>query len=167
MWLIAALMLAALLWRGPVLSRLASNLGAVGQSQAELAEYRWPHWPIQDEVRRAVDLTRPVAAYRRALALDPGNPTANRRLGMIELALGRYGDALPHLEAAYRSEPGSETTRQLLGEAYLANGRLEEGRALWATVGNKQSQLQARAWWYGHIGDVERAEWMKEAAGDR
>jgi len=154
----------ALVWRAPLLSRVASNLGTVQQSQVELAEYTWPQWPIQDEVRRHKDLGPAVARFRLALGLDAGNATANRRLGQIELSLGRYEAALQHLQVAYTAEPWNRTTQQLLGEAYLANGRLEEGRALWAGVSNEQAQLDIRVWWYGHIGEKERAAWMRQAA---
>jgi hypothetical protein len=154
----------ALIWRRPVLSTIYSNLGAVHQHRAELSGYTWPEWPIQDAVRRAVDLSRPIAEFRTALGLDPRNATANRRLGMIELSLGQYGSAVPHLEAAYAAEPGSATTRQLLGEAYLANGRLADGRTLWSTLPDAQGQLAARAFWYGYLGDNERAQWMQDAA---
>jgi tetratricopeptide (TPR) repeat protein len=154
----------AVLWRTPLLSRVDSNLAAVRQSQAELSDYTWPEWPIQDELRRQVDLGPVVALYERALAFDPGNASANRRLGQIELSLGRYAAALSHLETAGAAEPGNQTTRQLLGEAYLANGRLDEGRALWRGVSNEQLQLDIRVWWYDYIGDKERAEWMRQAA---
>ena len=157
----------ALVWRGPVLSRLYSNLGAVHQSRMELRTYQWPEHPVQDAVRREVDLGRPVADFERALALDPGNPSANRRLGQIELSLGEYEDALAHLQAAHMTEPGSGTTRQLLGEALVANGRLAEGAALWATVRNSEGQLRKRVFWYRHIGDAQRAVWMEQAASGR
>jgi hypothetical protein len=170
-WLLPAGLIAlvglAILLRGPVLSRFSSNLGAIQQSRAELGIYAWPDWPIQDEVRRQVDLNHPVARFERALAFDPGNPSANRRLGMIELSLGQYGSALAHLEAAYAAEPRSVTTRQLYGEALIANGKLEEGQELWEDVNTEQGQLQARIFWYEHIGDQERAQMMRQAAGDR
>jgi len=162
-----ALVVMIVIFRGPLTSQLYSNMGAVLQSQAELGVYSWPEWPIQDEVRRQVDLQQTMAAFERALALDPSNPTANRRLGMIELSRGDYQAALVHLEAAYAAEPWSQTTRQLLGEACIANGRLEEGRALWHGVSNREGQLAIRAWWYGHIGEKERAEWMQQAAASR
>jgi len=168
MWLFPAgaivLLVLVLVRRDPLLSLLYSNLGAVRQSQAELGVYSWPEWPIQDAVRREIDLGQSITDFERALEYDPGNPTANRRLGMIELSLGEYEDALVHLEAAYAAEPGSVTNRQLLGEALLVNGRLEEGRALWAGLSNEQDQLNQRIFWYEHIGDVERAEWLRQAA---
>jgi tetratricopeptide (TPR) repeat protein len=157
----------ALVWRGPLTSRIYSNLGAVHQSQAELSIYSWPEWPLQDAVRQAVDLSRPIAEFERALVLDPTNATANRRLGMIELSLAQYEQALGHLEAAYASEPGNTTTLELLGEALITNGRLDEGKALWAGVPNEQHQLSARVFWYQYIGDAERAAWIQQAAAGR
>jgi hypothetical protein len=162
--LLAAL---ALVWHRPLLSGFYSNLGAVHQSQAELSLYSWPEWPIQDAVRRSVDLRRPVAEFEQALAWDPANPTAHRRLGMIELSLGEYETALANLQAAFRREAGSQTTRQLLGEALIANGQIEQGRALWSTVSNAQMQLDIRVFWYEYIGDTERSAWMQQAASDR
>jgi len=146
------------------LSLVASNLGAVHQSQAELSVYSWPEWPVQDEVRRKVDLSQPIAEFNKALAWDPQNSTANRRLGMIELSLGQYEDALRHLRAAYAMESTSVTTRQLLGEALIVNGYVDEGQALWDGVNKEQQQLELRAFWYEHIGDGERATRLRQAA---
>jgi hypothetical protein len=154
----------ALLWPGRSLSLVHSNLGSVHQSQGELSLYSWPEWQIQDEVRRSVDLSTPVSNFGRALSLNPENATANRRLGMIELSLGEYEDALIHLEAAYASESNTMTTRQLLGEALIVNGHLDEGQALWSGVNNKQRQMGLRSAWYRYIGDAERAAWIDQAA---
>jgi tetratricopeptide (TPR) repeat protein len=157
----------ALLWPQKSLSLVHSSLGSVYQSQAELSLYSWPEWPLQDEVRRQVDMSRSVSEFEKALALDPQNATANRRLGMIELSLGEYRDALVHLRAAYAAEPHVTTTRQLLGEALIVNGRVEEGKALWADVNREQGQLDARIFWYEHIGDDERAAWIEQAASSQ
>jgi hypothetical protein len=159
--------LAVLVGRGPLLSLVYSNLGALHQTQTELSVYDWPEWPLQDAVRLDQDLSQPVAEFQRALQFDPGNPTANRRLGMIALSLGQYEDALGYLEAAYAREPRSSTTRQLLGEAYIVNGRLEKGQRLWAGLRNEVGQLRNRVFWYDHIGDEQRAEWIRQAAGER
>jgi hypothetical protein len=161
---IIVLVVLALVLRNPILSKASSNLGAVHQGQTELAVYTWPEWPIQDKVRRTVDLSRPVAEFERALMLDAGNPTANRRLGLIELSQGDVEEALHHLEAAYKAEPGSVATRQLLGEALIVSGRFDEGAALWSDVNNSQQQLDLRVWWYKHNGDHEHAELLRRAA---
>jgi O-antigen ligase len=157
----------ALVWQSSLLSLIYSNLGAVHQSQTELAVYTWPQWPIQDAVRRKVDLGRPVAEFERALELEPSNVTANRRLGMIELSRGDYEDALGHLEAAHDAEPWNEINRRLLGEALIVNGQPQEGAALWAGVSDEQRQLEARAYWYEQIGDAERAAWIRQAIANR
>jgi tetratricopeptide (TPR) repeat protein len=139
----------------------------VHQSQEELSLYSWPEWPVQDEVRRSVDLSKPVSNFERALALNPENATANRRLGMIKLSLGEYEDALMHLKAAYASEPNVVTTQQLFGEALIVNGHLAEGQALWSDSYREQGQLDARVFWYQYIGDSERAEWVRKAANSQ
>ena len=164
---VVLLLTLAILWRGPILSLVYSNLGAVHQSQAELGVYAWPEWPVQDAVRREVDLRRPIAEFERALAYHSENPAANRRLGMIELSLGEYEEALDHLEAAYAVEPSSVTTRQLLGEALIVNGQVDAGQALWADLSNAQNQLRLRSFWYEHIGDAERTQWIRQASGSR
>jgi len=158
--LAVGLLVASLFWHRPLLSLVYSNLGTVHQTRAELSLYDWPDWPIQDAVRQTVDLSQPVAELQRALVFNPSNGPANRRLGMIELSLGEYATALGHLSRAYSVEPGSETTRQLLGEALLATGRLDAGRQMWSTVENERGQLGLRVWWYGQVGDHERAERM-------
>ncbi|MBN1657051.1 MAG: O-antigen ligase family protein [Anaerolineae bacterium] len=165
-WMVglAALAIPTLLWPGRTLSLVYSNLGAVRQSQAELRVYSWPEWPLQDAVRRAVDLDPAVGAFERALALNEANATANRRLGMIELSLGEYEDALAHLRRAYTAEPWSTTTRQLFGEALIANGYQDEGEVLWANVNNEQGQLAARVFWYGYIEDAGREAAIRRAA---
>jgi tetratricopeptide (TPR) repeat protein len=147
----------------PLLSQWYSNLGAVEQSRIELGTYTWPEWPLQDELRRQLDISQAVEYYERALALNPRNASANRRLGQIELSLGEYEDALNHLTVAYEMTPWDNATRQLLGEAYLVNGRLAEGRALWSTLETTRKQLEIRAYWYEYIGDTQRLSWIQSS----
>ena len=45
----------------------------------------------------------------------------------------------------------------------IVNGRRFEGQTLWGRVGNEQMQLEARVFWYQHIGDTERAAWVWQA----
>jgi hypothetical protein len=152
-----------LAWYPPTRALYYANLGAVYQSRAELSVYEWPAWDLQDRVRREVDLSAAVAAYERALALSPGNATANRRLGQIALSRGDYEAALLHLERAYAATPWDSATRQLLGEAYATHGRVADAARLWAAVNNHQRQLEIRAYWYGAIHDQQRAAWVREA----
>jgi tetratricopeptide (TPR) repeat protein len=154
---------AAMLWQKPLSSLWYSNVAAVEQSRVELRSYAWPAWPLQDELRRQLDISRAVDYYERALALDPRNPSANRRLGQIELSVGEYEDALGHLTAAYELTPWDSATRQLMGEAYVVNGRLAEGSELWSTVDARHKQIELRAFWYEYIGDTQRLSWIRSS----
>ena len=49
----------------------------------------------------------------------------------------------------------------------IVNGWQDEGQALWAGVSNEQMPLEARVFWYQHIGDAERAAWVRQAADSR
>lgn len=142
-----------------------ANLGALSQTQAELSVYQWPRVQIQDDLRRSdkIDLAPAMVWYASALAIDPLNATANRRLGQIELARGHYADAQYYLERALRAAPDQRATRQLLGEVYAIGNEAERAGALWQTIDVSNDQLAIRAWWYEHIGEPENAARMKLA----
>ena len=138
---------------------IQANLGTLAQTRAELSVYQWPAWPIQDALRRSpeVDLGPAIARYVAALALDPHNVAANRRLGQIELSKGQYDAARQHLETAFENAPTQRATRQMLGESYAIAGDAERAALLWRTVDVGQEQLAVRQGWYEYIGDTEHA----------
>lgn len=137
-----------------------ANFGAVTQTKAELSQYQWPQWPVQDALRRtpAVDLSRAIADYQTALVIDTNNVTAHKRLGQIALSRGDYAQAQQHLAVAYRAAPEQRAIRQLLGEAYAVTGQLQVAATLWQTVDDNQQQLDARHWWYQHNKQWQEAE---------
>jgi tetratricopeptide (TPR) repeat protein len=143
-------------------SHWQADLGAVEQSQAELSVYRWPEWPIQDQVRNGkVNLARALVRYQNALESDPDNVTAHERLGQIYLSQRDYGNALRHLEHAYTVAPQRNAIRLLLGELYALQDRPEVAAELWRTAHNAAEQLKIRLWWHQHYGnpqDVERVQ---------
>jgi hypothetical protein len=145
---------------------VAANLGALAQTETELSRYSWPEVPIQDALRRSgvADLSFSIAQYQVALALDPANATANRRLGQIELAREQFDTACTHLAAAYRAMPQQRATRQLLGECHAISGRANEAADLWKTIDVDQNQLDIRKWWYSeYLQDHERADQLQAA----
>lgn len=149
----------------PVRASFLANLGALAQSRAELAVYRWPQWPIQDALRRdaAINLAPAIARYQAALALDAENITANRRLGQIELSRGAYAAAREHLLRAYAVAPEQRAVRQLLGESYAIAGDAGRAADLWRTIDLSQGQLAGREWWYDHIGEGESPGRIEQA----
>lgn len=148
----------AALWR---------NLGAVLQNQAELTVYqRQRDGNIQDSIRvkPEVNIESSARYFRTALALNPTDAGANRRLGQIELTLGQYDAAQGHLQKAYLADPQQRATRQLLGESYAATGNVAEAVRLWRTVDLSQNQLEMRVNWYRvFTKQEERAQWIEQA----
>lgn len=145
---------------------LFANAGALAQTRAELSVFSWPAYGIQDELRlrKVVDVDTVAAYYRNALALDPTNVTSNRRLGQIELSLGKYDAALTHLRAAYKAAPQQRATRQLLAEAFAVTGNIDEAATLLRVTDNQAGQGGLRQWWYAqYLRDDERAANLTEA----
>lgn len=162
-----ALSLAALVWRQPLVAAWQADLGAVAQARVELAGYLDEDWNLY-RVQAAADLGRSINHFERALALDPDQPTANLRLGLIWLRRGEYEAAIPLLEHAYQLRPRLQAARQALGEAYLAVGRLEEAVVLWAGVDEAGTKLQQISSGYRSRGDEVRAAdaaWVAERVG--
>jgi tetratricopeptide (TPR) repeat protein len=154
-----ALLLAAASFMPSVRATFVANLGALTQTQIELSIYSNEKWGLQDALRRTfkTNLAPAIAYYQAALALDPTNATANRRMGQIELSFGQYDLARYHLERAYASAPGQRATRQMLGESYAISGEIERAAALWRTVDLGQGQLDVRQSWYAYLGEAEHA----------
>jgi tetratricopeptide (TPR) repeat protein len=68
-------------------------------------------------------------AYLRALALSPGCPWYSHNLGhLIDVALDRPREALSHLSAAYRAEPGEAEIAASFAHALARAGRVSEAR---------------------------------------
>jgi O-antigen ligase len=135
------------------------NQAALAQTKSELAGFRFPLTLIQDEMRRdpRIRLDPAIAQYREVLAQDPQNASALRRLAQIKISRGDYAGALQNLERAYKAAPGQRATRQMLGEMYAVEGRIDEATALWATIGVAPELLKNRLWWYEHIGEKHSA----------
>lgn len=142
-----------------------ANLGAVEQTVAELSVYEWPAWPLQDVLRReeGVDLAPAMARFDAALILDSGSVAAHQRLGQIALARGDMDAAERHLAAAYKVAPNRRPVRQLLGEVYALRGEAGQAADLWQGLDLSAGQLQAREFWYGHIGRQDSLKMLQEA----
>ena len=65
---------------------------------------------------------------RAALASAPESFDANHRLGELYLHAGRYREAIPLLESAYRAEPAHEGNRYDLALAYEGDGDVARAR---------------------------------------
>lgn len=146
-------------------ARWEANLGAVLQTQAELSIYRRPDWSFQDQVRRQLPgiLAPAEAHFAAALAIDPAQATAHRRLGEIALAQGDFALAQLHLTAAHAAAPQARATRQLLGEILALQGDVEGATALWRGLDVGQGQFLVREWWYQAFGRPDQVERLNDA----
>lgn len=156
----------ALLCSGPgVQERFYTNLGVLSQTQAELGHYRWPTWPLQDELRRkaAVDLTTATTHYQVVLQLNPTSATVHERLGQLQLSQGNYRDALAHLTQAHQTAPARESIRRLLGEAYAVTGQVKQAATLWRSVDLQYGQIKDRLWWYEYLKAEQEVQWIQQA----
>ena len=115
---------------------IEANWGATLQTRAELSIYQWPRYGLPDVLRQTgvADMEPAMAHYAAALAIDPNNVAANRRLGQIKLSMGDLEAACLHLDRAYAIAPDQRATVQLLGECYALQGRSAEALQLWRTI---------------------------------
>jgi len=167
MWGVSILVIAALAFMSQGRAAIEANLGAVNQTRMELSAYHWPEIPIQDILRvdHGVELSTAIEQFNKAIALDPMNATANRRLGQIELARKDYNAACTHLRRAYSASPNQRATRQLLGECYALAGDWDQTARLWGSIDLSQSQLVGRLWWYDtYLAAPDQARQIKHAA---
>src|SRR5262245_15815312 len=67
-----------------------------------------------------------IAAYRHALALDPGNVDAQNGLGVIYAEQGRHEEAVQALRAAIAASPRAAYLRNNLGYVLLLQGSNEK-----------------------------------------
>jgi O-antigen ligase len=142
----------------------SANLGSVSQTQVELSAYNFPD-TLVEYVRRNKDLSTSEVYFERALALDPGNVTANQRLAQIALARAEFDTAFDYLEPAYQRDPNNPVTWQLIGAAYLGLGHLDQAYDFWSRLPNAAGKLESEAWVrYETRGDSERAHWAWQLA---
>jgi Flp pilus assembly protein TadD len=75
-----------------------------------------------------------VAAWRRALALQPDDVKARNNLGVALLQLRKYDDAAREFQAVLASKPNLPETQANLARALAGAGRSDEAVAHWRTA---------------------------------
>ncbi|MBN1218843.1 MAG: O-antigen ligase family protein [Anaerolineae bacterium] len=129
----------------PWLSAWYANLGAVYDTRAFLA-------PNLNEAARETVAGRAVTYFNQALNLNPVNPVANRRLGMLALERQDFEGARAYLERAYPQEPTNQAVIKALGLAYLWTGQLDAAEARFREVESQSyllDELNYLVWWWG------------------
>jgi predicted Zn-dependent protease len=70
-----------------------------------------------------------AASFRRAVALDPGNPEVVRTAANSAVALGRLDEALQLIRRAVDSDPLNAHSWEAVGEVEFRAGKLDEAAA--------------------------------------
>ncbi len=99
---------------------------AFREAQEEGAEFSaddWYEWGCELEPGSPAEA---IAAYRRALSLDPAHPDAHVNLGRLLHEAGDASAAEPHYAAALAARPEDATASYNLGVALQDMGRLPE-----------------------------------------
>lgn len=131
-----------------------ANLGAVLQTKAELALYRFDKPPIEIhsimEIRQslATGSALPQDLFRTALAYDASNAAAQRRLGLIALSSRNFDEAVRHLETAWQLDPDSRATRKGLGYAFAWRGDVNQAQQLLQPLPETPLELSDDIWWW-------------------
>ncbi len=89
------------------------------------------------------DLERAAQGYARAIELDPRNPRAYRRYGMILFFAGRAEEAAEILSVVTRVDPDPEGLL-FLGNAYFQLGEYERAIAAWRDYLSRGGEARER-----------------------
>ncbi len=108
-------------------------------------------------------------SYETLLSLDDGFYEAWRGLGKIDLSRGEYERALDRLERAAGMAPWDPEFHSLIGQAYVSNGRLDEGIAELTTAVEQDPVNGLYAYQLGYAyyrkgDDVAADEWWRKAS---
>jgi tetratricopeptide (TPR) repeat protein len=147
----------AVFWR-PLVSAWYANIGAVYQTRAELSP------DLSDATREAM-AERAIIYFERSLSLNPSQPVANRRFGMMALDRQVFDVATVYLSRAYEHEPGNQATLKALGYAYLWTGQLDAAEELlWQRDDRNQlvTELGTWSWWWSTQDRMDLSEYANE-----
>jgi len=150
--LVALAATGATLFHRRLLGGWHANLGALEQTRVELGAYDAEQFDrlTLDQVRQREDLRRAQQQFHQALTWDSANATARQRLAQIALGRGEYAEALAHLQVLWNSGRRDRRTRLLLGDALVAEGRVQEAATVIRGLPWAQSrllyQVETRYW---------------------
>lgn len=86
---------------------------------------------LADKAYELNDFERAAHAYLRAAQLEPRNPTAVRRLGILLFMSGRPEEAIQALELATGAEPSVAEGWLFLGNAYFQQNKPQQAIRAW------------------------------------
>ena len=104
---------------------VSSDGTAATKSAARPAENAANHVAAGNDLLREGRLDEAEHEFRQALEADPNDIGGLAGLGQVEVARGRFSEALPHLERATRASSQMVAVFRSMGDAYAATGDLQ------------------------------------------
>jgi len=140
--------------------RQALSAGLANAGSVLLARDELRGWPTAHENGAVPSGARVLAAelFSRALALDPGNVSANYRLGLMAIDERDYVRARNPLQTALAEDPGHRGVRKALAYDLTWLGALDEAQPLLEGISEASQELGVYAWWWGTQGRDDLAE---------
>ena len=127
-----------------------ANIGALQMARVELSEWDWDNsgWKYNERV----EVLEPAEKmFERALEYDPGNKTANHRLGLISIFRHNYPAAIDYLSKAYEKDPGHRGIVKALGLSYIWNGQFNQALPLLDQIPETREEMGIyRSYWWAH-----------------
>ena len=80
--------------------------------------------------------------------MNPENPGANYRLGLIAMLKRDYPAAVSYLVIAHRGDPYHRGILKALGLSYIWNGQIEDAIPLLSLVPESNQELAVYSWWW-------------------
>ena len=142
-------LLAGAWFRQPLAATWYAGLGAVRMSKIQLADFPSGRWDAGDDMER---FTAVEPLFLTALAYDPGNRTANHRLGLIAMLDHDFQRAVSHLGIALQADPEHRGVRKALGYSYIWLGQYEQASVLLTDLPDVIQELDVYIWWWGTLG---------------
>ena len=148
--------LAGLLWISrPIPAAWAANRGAVQMAQTELADWPLDRWAVGEYAAALAPLQ---AQFTAAAQADPGNVTAQYRLGLLAMGRWEWETAVFHLQIAHQAAPTHRGVRKNLGYSAVWSGNFEQAASLLADIPETQAEMAAYVHWWQQQGRPDLAE---------
>ena len=133
----------------PLEATWQANLGMLAEARAELGAL-----PPEGRARA---LTEARQHFERAIQLNPQQPTARRRLGLLAMDEGRFEEARANLQLAWQADGTNPATRKAFGLACAWDGDIELASGLLRPVEGIVEELNAWTWYWEQQGRQAQA----------
>jgi hypothetical protein len=133
----------------PLVSAVMANAGSVLLARSELRG--WP-WVTEPDSAGQQDRVRADGMLSRAISLQPGNVSANFRLGLLAMEDRAFARAEGYLSAAWDGAPDHRAIRKALGYVLTWLEEFDEARPLLEMIPEAAAEMDVYAWWWGTQG---------------